>query len=114
MGIVMLVIIMLSIPAIVFLCLRPQADPQLAGIWRCPEADSAFMTLHANGTGSIEPYRNAVTWHTRNGYLLWTSMGIRRHYEYLVSEGEDGIKLTLISANHDGRSYSRTYVRINE
>jgi hypothetical protein len=48
-------------------------------------------------------------WRTRDGRLIITSMGVRRYYEYSISE--DGEELILVLAGHDGRSHNRVYVR---
>ncbi|MCL2827265.1 MAG: hypothetical protein FWD99_00815 [Oscillospiraceae bacterium] len=83
----------------VFFLIRPQRDPQLVGGWW--QFDGRYtLWLHADGRGSIEPDVPSITWRTRGGQLILTSMGVDRYYEYIIS---DDIKLILVTRDHNER-----------
>jgi len=94
----------------VFFLMRPQRDPQLVGGWW--QFDGLYtLWLHADGSGRMEPDVPSITWRTRGGRLIITSMGVERHYDYSIS---DDIKLILVRIGRDGRSPSTMHVRVGE
>ena len=112
-GTIMLIsIFIIFISIILLMNLLRVRDFQMVGTWLPLDYDLRYskMILNANGTGHIVPY-NAIDWHTRNGQLILTSMGVRHYYSYSVLQKEYDTKLTLTFTDHNGRSRNRMYFK---
>ena len=108
-GIVALVTVLL-IFGVIFFFLLPQRNPQLFGAWG--QFDGKYtLIFYADGSGSIEPDVPSITWRTRGGQLILTSLGVDIYYEYTIS---DDVKLVITRYLYDGRQFSRMYVRMSE
>lgn len=103
---------MLGILGIVFSQTRPQNNPILVGSWKSSsEWHPSTLIFYEDGRGRIKPEVHSISWRTRNGQLILTSMGVNRYFEYSVY---DDTKLVLVSHRYNGSLNRSTYVRIEQ